>query len=468
MQKNLCSGTRKNKNQSGITMHTLVTNKTNTHIHGGLAKTLPSALPSDIELLLYQYQEIHSHNGKITTKSTFIDRLVYKIQKQLIHGSNAERIDFFYRCIASIVSRTHSLLQRITPHPTEKQEPNKIAAAILIGGSVGDFIQQLPFLQQLSKTNPTLTFHLYCKKEKLGDQANLCFGNLGFITKILSQDDLSPKSYDLLINLRHVVKYETLNEKKIEHLAPSLTHLIKIANERFKPFEFIYESHPYMDGLFGRLMAKMGLNAAEASCYFGGFSSCEVAPSLCPDMAYIYATKKFGLFEHKYITVHDGFDINNKTLTNRVTKQWPKEYWEDLIANIKINFPQTTIVQIGAPKTSSPIDNVDLNLIGKTNLHEVAWLIKNALLHIDGESGLTRIAWAFNTPEICIQGPSASKFFSFGSTINLHPSGCKDCWWIKEDWFSSCIRGQHVPECMASIKPSQVYTLAASILNTPH
>ena len=132
---------------------------------------------------------------------------------------------------------------------------------------------------------------------------------------------------------------------------------------------------------------------------------------------------------------------------------------------IKKARPDLRIVQIGTT-TSESIADVDLCLIGQTNLQEVSGLLRASMLHLDNEGGLVHLAACQGRRSLVVFGPTPSDYFGYAGNININPLKCGNCWWLDDLWMDHCPRGLAQPECMFSQPPEHVATLAIEALAT--
>lgn len=155
----------------------------------------------------------------------------------------------------------------------------------------------------------------------------------------------------------------------------------------------------------------------------------------------------FDLKNKKYITV------NREVGYERVlesTKLWPLEYYRELIATLKKDYPQYQIVEIGTGK-GERIGNTHLNLAGKTSLEEAKVILKNAVLHIDSEGGLVHLRHALQGgPSLVFFGPSDPKVLGYRENINVRSTICPlYCENVCNTWQEGCVLNNHV--CMKSL-----------------
>ena len=115
------------------------------------------------------------------------------------------------------------------------------------------------------------------------------------------------------------------------------------------------------------------------------------------------APPRFSLRNSTYVTVHNGFEVQNIIGGTKSTKCYP--HFDEVILQLRRDFPNLTFIQLGS-KTSTPIPSVHQNLIGKTTLEEASTLIAGALCHLDNESGLVHIASCHGTPCCVVLGPT--------------------------------------------------------------
>src|SRR5262249_55033308 len=150
---------------------------------------------------------------------------------------------------------------------------------------------------------------------------------------------------------------------------------------------------------------------------------------------YRFFEQVIGGWQHPYVTVHDGFDNSLRLAPGSATKCWPLEHWSELVRRLKQALPHLRIIQLGG-RNSRSIPGVDLNLVQRTSLSQVPWILKHARLHIDGDSGLVHMARALHTRSLVLFGPTNRDYFGYDQNINLASSACANCWWSTPTWMS--------------------------------
>ena len=154
----------------------------------------------------------------------------------------------------------------------------------------------------------------------------------------------------------------------------------------------------------------------------------------------------------KYVTIHNGYDENFFLINENSTKNYNDfQPIVDYIQNV-LNIP---VIQLGISKTSNPLE-VSYDLLDKTNLREVAEILKNSALHLDVESGLVHLATSLGAKCLVIFGPTPWEYFGYPSNVNIFSSSCSPCWWLENDWMNTCHRSSQKFCCTKDISPLDV------------
>ena len=149
----------------------------------------------------------------------------------------------------------------------------------------------------------------------------------------------------------------------------------------------------------------------------------------------------------KIVTVH--------TQASCPSKIWPKEYFDDLIEKI-IKGHKANIVYIGEmPDQGIEESEERINLTGKTNISQLASIIKRSRLFISNDSGPVHMAVALGVPVISIfgrkqPGLGPKRWGPLGeNSITLHKDvGCQIC--LAHDCKKEFA-------CLKAIDPKEVY-----------
>lgn len=136
------------------------------------------------------------------------------------------------------------------------------------------------------------------------------------------------------------------------------------------------------------------------------------------------------------------------TRSKESVKNWPIEYWIELLSKLKPNYE---IIQLG--DSNEPIFEGVKRFAGKTSMRESAALLSLVLFFIGPDSLLMHIANGLNIPSIIIFGGSRPvECLGYSQNINLsNTPKCSPCW--IHDGFEEC---SHDLLCMTSISVTKV------------
>jgi lipopolysaccharide heptosyltransferase II len=151
--------------------------------------------------------------------------------------------------------------------------------------------------------------------------------------------------------------------------------------------------------------------------------------------------------------------------TNGLAKRWPIPHWARL-ADLLIEQLGATVILTGAPSDAEIVDAIvsrmrkqPINLVGKTNVPQLAALLERCDLVISGDSGPLHIAGAVGTSVIAIHGPTdpgLSGPAGKDATVLRLGIWCSPCYdasyWAECRFFN--------PVCMKGIVPGEVLAAA--------
>lgn len=162
---------------------------------------------------------------------------------------------------------------------------------------------------------------------------------------------------------------------------------------------------------------------------------------------------KFGLTSKKFITVNREVGLAGVIES---TKLWPMDYYRQLVAMIKHEYPSYQIIEVGYGK-GERLGNTDKNLAGKTSLEEIKVILKHALLHIDSEGGLIYLRHALKGGPSCVfYGPTSPQVYGYSENISLCSNACPiHCECYSRTWQKKCLRNNFV--CMKTILPETAF-----------
>lgn len=336
------------------------------------------------------------------------------------------------------------------PETGFKNPPKADHTPVLIGGGIGDLILGLGVAEALNRKVGDVVVYT-----KWPDVSRF-FSKL----PVKTERECTEFGFDFVIYVNSIVKFSTYGS--FEGFKNEALEMVYLDYRRFNNGEFAecVRNHPHLDNRLGHLAGESGLTRETLPYSFLGL---QWTPRRMP---FGWNWRAVSGLEGRYITVHDGFDGNNKDVKDRSMKNWDLKNWATVCRELKIKYPCTKIIQLGGP-TSRRIEGVDECLIGKTDFVGSMKVLDRSMMHIDGDSGLVHAANILNVPCIVLFGPTNRKFFGYAENVNLAPDYCGDCWWLEPNWMSKCPIGHETPKCMDSITPQKVLK-AYDLLRAKH
>jgi ADP-heptose:LPS heptosyltransferase len=155
--------------------------------------------------------------------------------------------------------------------------------------------------------------------------------------------------------------------------------------------------------------------------------------------------KNFNL-PNEYILMSNGVDVQHQGM--KQTKTW--DYWNDLVQLIDL-----PVIQIGT-QYDRLINSKTIDLRNKTNMGELAQIVKSAKGVICTEGGIMHLAYAVESPNVFVlRGPTRGKLFEYPKHHFIDSYICDNCWSTTDDWFVKCPK-ECDAVCMKSITPERV------------
>lgn len=336
----------------------------------------------------------------------------------------------------------------------------RLAIAITVSGGLGDLIVIARCVRDLAAEVEPFSFDVFAPLPSL---AHWVFAAVPGFERAYPDtlDELSGRAYDLRLRINQtvVVIHEGLVWSRVRQAPRMLAAVGEMTrSRRRRGLEPFILNHPRLDNGLARKAVYSNRNRNDYLHSMVGIDYAGDQLEIASDDAVL---GRFGLQGRSFVTVHNGFDTNFFVAGQRATKCYP--YFGEVAAGLKATRPDLIIVQIGTT-TSDPIPGVDLNLIGRTSLREVAGLLRAAALHLDNEGGLVHLAACYGRRSLVVFGPTPSDYFGYPQNINVDPVRCGGCWWIDELWMDRCPRGIGQPECMYSQPPERIVALAIAAL----
>lgn len=327
--------------------------------------------------------------------------------------------------------------------------------ALKIGGGLGDYLVMARYLRDLEASSGPFIFDIYANNAAI---AQWVFSNLPNMRTCFPEYLFArtKHSYPFALSISQAVTVAQTDGslEKSQHTA-ALTkvgaHIVSFAPQ----IEKLVATQPFFDGDLGEEAVAMGRHRAD---FLHAMSGIPYGGDRLHLRSEVDTLARFGLAGTPYVTIQNGFDAEFAIRNASATKCYP--HFAEVVRLLKKAHPYLKVVQVGT-QTSTPIPNVDINLISKTSLSEVAALIQGARLHLDNEGGLVHLASCLGVTSCTIFGPTSVDYFGYPGNINIEPPVCGNCWWATETWMETCPKGYASPLCMTQQRPQDV---AARIL----
>ena len=347
--------------------------------------------------------------------------------------------------------------------PRENLQPRSILIVKL--SAIGDVIQTLPMAEALKNQYPQARIDWLVEE----DASDLLVGHPALNRVIISRrkswqklllqrgkfwatlreigrflHDLRSREYDWVIDNHGIFKSGLLvvlsrGRRKVGFqpsagIAEEGNYLF--TNERYKPLPI--ENHAlerYLD-----LVSQMGVRVGPASLEF------PVPPDSRKKAENLL--RQDGFFSRPLVVIHP--------MAKWVTKQWPLENFRGLI--VALTEKKASVVITGSPQDREPVLEIlrhldppprVLNLVGKTNLRELAGIFSLSDLVLTPDTGPMHLAAAVKAPLIALFGPTAPwRTGPYGNSqvILRKPLACSPCFKKRCDSL----------ECMNSITVEEV------------
>ena len=329
--------------------------------------------------------------------------------------------------------------------------------ALVFTGGLGDLLILSRFVRDLQARIGLFRFDLFCSAPGLATWALRGIASFHAAHHDILFDHLAGE-YDVALRVsQFVLVYRVPTTEAALRQHGELANVVGTI-ERYRPrIETYVAHHPWMDNGLARAAVAEGQTRRTYLHHIAGLRYGGDALAVPFDRG---AVARFGLTPKQYVTIHNGFDTGFPISGRRATKCYP--HFGAVVAQLKAALPHLTFVQVGVG-TSEPIPECDRSLVEKTNLDEVAALLRGALLHMDNEGGLVHLARCLGTRSVVVFGPTPSDYFGYPDNINVDPSFCGNCWWLARTWMDSCVQGYGEARCMTDQDPRVVAerTLAA-------
>lgn len=336
--------------------------------------------------------------------------------------------------------------------------------------AIGDVLMATPAVRELRKAKPEATIHLLT-----GKWSASVIRNNPHIDEIIEFDDtiFFRKKIFKLISLIVKIRKRKFNTVLIFHPSPFIHFFAlltgikrRIGLKRNKRGWFLTDyidenasSDYYYPLNFLQLLTCIGIQSSNSAIDLFYTDNDKMRAET------LLQSHKVEIQDKKILIAAGGSRNPKESIQERL---WPKEYYVELIEQIHETYPEHSILLCGAHSDSVTNQFIKgkaeyvKNLTGKTNLTELAWIIKNCSAVVCNDSSILHIALSQEVPVLCFFGPTALK-----SRIPEHQShtgiqsrvACSPCYTYAI--FPGC---QNNLICMHSIKPQEAFNKLCALL----
>ncbi|MDR1396694.1 MAG: hypothetical protein LBJ14_03055 [Desulfarculales bacterium] len=334
--------------------------------------------------------------------------------------------------------------------------------AIVSWGGLGDHLMATLLIKCAKKMLPdNLQIDLYVSLTRL-------FEVMPFIDNVRSPANFRPDNeYDVVMSGGNFFCIDKVSLEKVKRFSPLLYHYYEDMILHFdKVFSYRDSSSSARFLQYCRLLGK---NRVEQCNIHGILPFDRYSPTYLqfPPQA-LSVLSDNGLTANSFITVCTVVNVDYKNSP----KLYPVEYFDKLCEMIRRVYPGVLIVRIGESDEDGALNNVDLNLCGRTTLFELCALLKHSVLHIGCEGGLIHLKHFLNGKSCCIFGATVPEIYGYDENINFRSDEPKNCAFgcehVNHDWTNSgCMLNfnSQYPPCTTALKPETVYAGISGFLD---
>lgn len=335
----------------------------------------------------------------------------------------------------------------------------EITVAFRINGGLGTHLIQANYLKcfydKFSQYPIKITVFGH-SSEQINDAL---FQGQNFVFEYTVRNQYVERGYDLIVDLRFFCRVVSCNEKKLSSEAPDLYDLVqfwvRFQNDRgTRPYFKLLPECDFNIYTYARIKGMTRFNIADVDGRLGVGNDYRMEVKIFQPEERLLG--KLGLRPKQYITLQRGANVGNHVYDS--PKLWPQNYYDRLVHWLKNNYRKYTLVQLGSdPEHTAEMQDIDLNLVGKTTLDDIKVLLKNSMLHIDGECGLVHLRKALKGgPSVVLFGPTPIYHFAYDGNINIRNTTCPEsCASLFDAWQRKCLLHEK-PLCMYELTPEIV------------
>lgn len=329
--------------------------------------------------------------------------------------------------------------------------------AVCLYGGIGDMLINANFIYLLRQKIGYNGIRIDVYTDRDNDTLNSIFDGTGLVNNVYTFALPKNSAYDLSMALSRIPLLKKTKPKRILFACPELFEFLQLwEKDNVEKYRFI-DFRPCLDGVLNKYLLLKGYkrwNQFDVDHKLGMTEQFPFKLAInIPEKEYLQELK----VPARFITIHRGVD---SLIAANSVKQWPQEYYNELIKMIRKKYPDMYIIQLGDSKNRCPeFDGINLNLTGKTNFEQLKVLLKYSALHIDSEGGMVHLRHALNGGKsVVLFGPTDPKIYGYTENINLVGHGCPGgCEWVNSYWQTSCSLYTEFPSCQYSLTPDTVF-----------
>lgn len=350
----------------------------------------------------------------------------------------------------SIIRARRYLLRYLCNRPTNKKtihlSKDHVNILFILYAGLGDIVINRNYIMHFLSYYENEPIRCYVVSDKDINTINSLIDS-DSITVLELKEEPVFKSFDIIVRM---IRYPVVLSFKEEVLKGKSSRMMDYVSQNMsfqKEYGEIIDNHPFLDYLGEERCISEGKKRSDQPDFnnlFCGMGIYTISYSLS-------SLNKFPL-SSIFITVNrdSGFQED--------IKLWPVEYYISLINHIKRDFPSIQLVLVGTNADERLRAEVDLDLVGETNMDELKALLGEAILHIASEGFTVHLRhFVSNKPSVVFFGPTPMSFYGYEENLNMSPD--INCWceWKCRDWYKGCMNGKR--SCLESISVEKVYPL---------
>lgn len=391
-----------------------------------------------------------------------LEKKIRSLRKKYPNAPRKAAIRLANWCFRSLFKSRLFTVDETTRSTDAASTDGTLRILLFLRGGLGDVAMAATYLKELRRFSECDACRFLVAATNSLEATRSIFRGFDGVEVVGSVADVEPKLFeerylggvDALVDLIRFPALRYWNPETFERLAPKLREYFERA-ERFKNERAkLTLTEPNVDYMKVAFSLANGQNRRSQPDFDKSLGMSDATrPFMTVDEAAFDVLAKNGLDGRPYLTLQRGVDVTFRGANN--TRMWPTAYYERLLATIKANFPELTVVQLGKADNASDLTGVDVDLRGRTTFEELKVLLKNSALHIDGECGMVHFARALNSRSAVFFAQTNVDFCGYPENINVKvPGVCPiSCEWVVDDWQERCPRGFAEPPCMTQLTP---------------